>query len=167
MYAGVLENVLYGIGTGVKSGMMSTLMMSLAGHPAMPGPAVGICCRYQRPWPASTRFVKAAGANAKKIINSLVFIILNVRLVIIFFCKYTHFFYWAKEISCAMKKQCPLSPKGSVFACRQMVDYQYWRGGRFCLDSASLGQGSGRGGREAGMGYFFTTRRVAPAARRR
>ena len=55
------------------------------------GTAVGMCCRYQRPRPASTRFVKAAGVNTRKKINSLVFIMLCFWLMEVFFCKYTFF----------------------------------------------------------------------------
>ena len=69
------------------------------------GTAVGMCCRYQRPWPASTRFVKAAGVNVRKMINSLVFIILYFRLMVVCFCKYTHFLMATEKKIVGMRKK--------------------------------------------------------------
>ena len=69
------------------------------------GTAVGMYCRYQRPWPAATRVVKAAGVNTREKINSLVFIMLCIRLMVVCFCKYTHFLMATEKKIVGMRKK--------------------------------------------------------------
>lgn len=40
---------------------------------------------------------KTTGVNAKKVINNLIFIILQIWLMVSYFCKYTHFSMAAKK----------------------------------------------------------------------
>ena len=89
------------IGHGLGKGVIALEIV-----PIGIGTAVGMCCRYQRPWPASTRFVKAAGVNTRKKINSLVFIILDMWLVRICYCKYTHFLVATEKKIVGLKKSC-------------------------------------------------------------
>lgn len=93
-----------GIALGVRSAIARIGILSTMGQGVSAGSTVGMCCRYQRPWPAWTMSMspedgspsmsaevklygegkihacadKTTGVNAKKTTNNLVFIILLI-----------------------------------------------------------------------------------------